>query len=289
MQPEPPPQAPYTSLPDFSANLVLVVGVGRSGTTALHQALGYHPDLIDAPSEAPLERSIAVAHGTMIDRPAKFVTYVKRQTKVPWTHVQLSRRNMIFEAAFGTPAGAPILDRRAADRGDVDDATRWVAKVGGISRKGLLGFNDVFEDFRTVYIHRSGIDAVASRTKFYGFSDKSFAENCETWARTALDMDTVTNNSRATVVKHSDLLRHPEDLFDAVLAGLDLGPSAAPAAHARESITHPTQDADGQQSVRDHFDARAPAHETWTDEEKRTFVEICGPSMERLGYDIPFG
>jgi hypothetical protein len=33
---------------------------------------------------------------------------------------------------------------------------------------------------------------------------------------------------------------------------------------------------------------RRPPYETWSDEQKRTFKEICGDGMRELGYEIPF-
>lgn len=279
---------PYDLLPSFAENLILIAGIGRSGTTALHKALGHHPDIIDAPSEAPLERAIAAGHGRMIARPDKFTTYVKKQTKAPWKHIRMSYRNLIFEAAFGTPAGHPVLDRRSTERNDLETATRWAAKVGGISANGLLGFGDLFSDFRTIYIHRSGIDTVASRTKFHGFSSNSFRANCETWALTVKDMRTCQNNSDATVVRHSDLLSNPDAMFDTVFAGLGLAPHAAPAQHSRTSVTHPTQAVDGAGTVEEHFNARDAAHEQWTNEERQIFLEVCGSAMDTLGYEIPF-
>ena len=279
---------PHSQLPGFAENLILVVGIGRSGTTALHKALGHHPAIIDAPSEAPLERAIAAGHGRMITRPDKFTTYVKKQTKVPWDHVRRTYRQLIFEAAFGAPVGRPLLDRRAAHRNDLDSAHRWAAKVGGISNKGLLGFGDLFADFRTIYIHRSGIDTVASRTKFHGFSSNSFRANCETWALTVKDMRTCENNSDTTVVRHADLLSRPEEMFETVFAGLGLPSDPAPAAHCRSSVTHPTQAIDESTSVEAQFNARDAAYEQWTDEEQQIFIEVCGPAMATLGYAVPF-
>lgn len=279
--------ARFTALPDFAHRLVLVVGLGRSGTTALHQALGQHPALVDAPKEAPLERAIATCHGKLVMDSDEFFEYRERQTMVPWDYVEDTLRRLIFEAAFGMPAGKPFLDRTFDGDPNPQSIFGWVAKVGGLSPAAVLGFQALFEDFRPVYLHRNGIDTVASRAKFYGFSSKAFADNCRAWSQITKHLADIKKHADVVVVRHENLVSNPEQLYGEIVEFLGLDDDAGPATHSRASMTHPTQ-RPGTDSVGEHFAARAPAYEEWTTEQRQTFIDICGATMAEFGYDIPF-
>jgi hypothetical protein len=40
--------------------------------------------------------------------------------------------------------------------------------------------------------------------------------------------------------------------------------------------------------VKKIMDSRAPVYETWTKEQQNIFKDICGKTMEKLKYEIPF-
>ena len=72
-------------------------------------------------------------------------------------------------------------------------------------------------------------------------------------------------------------------MFDGV--GLDDHPGSDE--YCRSSVVHPTQTIDSDGTAEEQFLARPRAHEQWTEEERQIFIEVCGPTMQALNYDIP--
>ena len=89
------PSPDLASLPAFTDRLVCVVGVGRSGTTVLKNALGAHPQLLAAQFEAPLERALASSYGRHLIGSAEFEDYVRSTTVASWDNVRTSFRKLI--------------------------------------------------------------------------------------------------------------------------------------------------------------------------------------------------
>lgn len=292
--PEPARPPALAELPHFTDNLVCVVGVGRSGTTVLKNALGAHPQLIAARFEAPLERAVASSYGRHLTESPEFGEYVRTTTVASWPNVKESFRRLILEAALGNDAGRERLDEERALGRDIDDVAGWVIKVGGIWRPSIAGFNDLFAGFKPVYVHRNGIDVVESRRRFGTFADQAFEKSCTKWAsglkvlRLLQEHQNQENQGDVLVVRHEDLVAEPEQTMAELLRGLGLRPDSGPAEHLQQQSPNTTRDTDDALSVAENFANRPPAYADWTDDQKRVFVEICGPAMEFYGYDIPF-
>ena len=275
-------------LPGFSQNLVLVVGVGRSGTTALKQALGTHPQLLGTDHEAPLQRAIASAFGKHLTGTPDFQRFVRRATVADWNNVETAFRRLILEASIGDDAGRERL-REEYDAGtDLTNITGWLAKIGGLQRPAAAGFAGLFPGLKPVLIHRNGIDTVQSRTRFGNFAADTFEAHCKKWALNLRFLRSLEEQTPVVMVRHEDLLQRPEELFERVHAELGLDPSPAPAEHARHTASHPTQDVAEGETIAEHFEGREAAHESWGDEQKRIFIKTCSKAMRELGYDIPF-
>lgn len=281
--------AALTGPPDFSSNPVLVVGAGRSGTSALLKALGEHPQLVAAPGEAPLERAIAAMYGELKLRGDKFFAFVTSQTRAPQTYIEDSLRTLVFESAFGPNHGAARLEQLRADGKSLDVVRRWICKVGGIGAAGLEGFVALYPNFRGVHIHRDGIENVASRMKFKNFRDQSFEQHCRTWAEAVTASRVLRSRDDVVAVRHADLIDRPEELFTELASFLDVDPDPAPARHAASVLTHPLDQSHREGvDVRQELLARRSPAEDWSVAQRRTFADICGPAMMELGYELDF-
>lgn len=275
-------------LPAFSHNLVLIVGVGRSGTTALKHALGTHPQLLGTEHEAPLQRAIASAFGKHLTGTEDFKRFVRRATVADWDNVETAFQRLILEASIGDDAGAERLRAEHEAGTDLSGIVGWTAKIGGLQRPAAAGFAGLFSGLKPVLIHRNGIDTVQSRTRFGNFASDTFEAHCKKWALNRRFLRALQEHSDVVAVRHDDLLHRPEDLFERLCGDLGLSRSAAPAEHARTTAAHPTQELAEGESIAEHFEARPDAHESWNDEQKRIFIKTCGKAMLELGYDIPF-
>ncbi len=272
-------------------NLVLVVGLGRSGTTALERALGEHPLLRASPAEAPALRAVGVLAHSMRD--GANAEYVRRQTRLSWHSARSQLQRLGFETVFGDSFG---LDgrllvsnwRSPGDLLDLRSAHGFVAKVGGIGRPALDGLGRIFDSVRVVYLHRNGIANVESRCQFRSFRDRPFDEHCQTWVDHARSHDYLRERSDATVASHDELVDEPEALFDRLFDFIGVGASEAAASYTAGTLVHPQNE-----RTRDRIDARRELTQRespylgWSDDQRRTFVGICGPTMSRLGYEIP--
>ncbi len=276
-------------LPVFTNDLVLVVGVGRSGTTALKLALGTHPQLLGTDHEAPLQRAIASAFGKHLTGTEDFQRFVRRATVADWENVETSFRRLILEASIGDDAGLERLRDEHTAGTDLRNIRGWLAKIGGLQRPAAAGFGALFSGLKPVFIHRNGIDTVQSRTRFGNFAADTFEAHCAKWALNVRFKRALEENSEAVVtVRHEDLLTQPAELFTRVFTELGLDHSSAPAEHATNTASHPTHEVAEGESIAKHFEGRDAAHESWTDEQKRIFTNTCGKAMRELGYDIPF-
>ena len=282
------PSPEATQLPGFTDNLVCVVGVGRSGTTVLKNALGAHPQLLAAAFEAPLERALASAFGRHLTDSPEFRDYVRRATVASWDNVQASFRRLIVDAALGDGGGRDLLDVESRAGRDVETISGWVIKVGGLWRPSVAGFAELFDGFTPVYVHRNGIDVVESRRHFGTFADQAFEKSCEKWASGLKVLRALEERCDVHVVRHQDLVTKPEATMDSLISALGLVSSAAPAAHLQQRSPNSTKDGDADLSVADNFANREPAHLSWSDAEKQTFMDICGQAMTTYGYEIPF-
>lgn len=275
-------------LPRFAHRLVLVVGVGRSGTTVLRRALGEHPQLLRTRHEAPLERAVATGFGNHLTQSREFQDYVRRTSVASWNNVEASFRRIIFEASVGDESGRLLLRENFDAGAHLPDIAGWTAKMGAIWRPSAAGLAALFSGLQTVYIHRNGMDAVQSRTRFGTFADQEFETHCTKWAAGLGYLDVLKAETDVTVVRHQDLVDRPVEFFANLLGDLGLNDDPSPAAHAMGNTANPTQELDADRTIAENFNSRPEAHLDWSEDQRRTFITICGKAMATYGYDIPF-
>jgi hypothetical protein len=271
----------------FRSKPIFVVGAGRSGTTVVQSALGTHPAIIASPAEAPFICSIGSAAASLAS--GTTANYRRRtlRTSLSYTHDAL--RRIAFESAMGAHFGLRRVVGQAVKARKAPFAIqRWCTKTF----PGLLvadGLSLLYPDARFVYVFRAGTEVVESRTLFPAMSDRSFEDHCREWASSVERYAYLLADERAITIRHEELTASPDTVFASVLSFLDVAQHQAPGTFARTTLIHPLDEPTRVGvSASERLVTRAPAHDTWTDEERKTFTALCGDAMRRLGYELPF-
>ena len=134
----------------------------------------------------------------------------------------------------------------------------------------------IWPDARIIHCQRNGIDNVNSQLRKFLKQGFGFDRACINWADAAKAWDSVVESAKDITysVEHQFLLREPQTCGHEMAAFLGL--DADESQRLIDALTHDFPENTG---------ASATTVE-WTAEERRFFVEICGPWMQRLGYDL---
>jgi len=156
-------------------------------------------------------------------------------------------------------------------------AGSWVDKTPGadaiLSTSLIL---ETFPDARIILTRRGGIEAVQSfRAKFSG----PFANACHSWRHCMEALVRVTAEQPSVlVIDQFDLANEPDG--SAARIATHLGREAQAAELADFFKTRQPE-----RTSRHAWDTRLTLAATdWTDDEKRTFTELCGDMMQKLEY-----
>lgn len=136
---------------------------------------------------------------------------------------------------------------------------------------------------RFIHLHRNGIDNVGSNLRLW--PDRHFDDACRMWnssVRTYLNVRPIIAE-RLINFDMQDFVDNPWESHLRILAHLDLDHPATEAElrayFASGSSTSTVELARVQAAPR-------LSAQKWSDEEKETFLRICGTSMSDLGYPI---
>jgi hypothetical protein len=274
----------------YRDNPVFVVGAGRSGTSILLQALGQHSRILSSDQESPFISFLGASIQPLEFGPFEFRDtrqYYKESLNVPMDYLYGELRRLCLEVAMGPDFGiGSKLGLRSARK--ALRARRWCAKTypNALQTAGLIR---LFPNVRILHIFRNGIDVVNSRSRFRGMKSYEFSEHCEIWARHVDKYSHMFELPQALPVRHEDVSAAPDDVFRRILEFVGLQHEDGPATFAKSTLIHSLdQRTRAGVDVRKALTERRPAHESWTDDQKGTFVQICGSGMKKLGYEIPF-
>ena len=197
-------------------------------------------------------------------------------------------QRIVFESYLGPHCGTRHLVKFLLRHGGLTGKRMWCAKTFP-SEKVAAGLIRLYPDVRFLYIVRNGSDVVNSRTKFSGFRDQTFMDQCAAWVRGVESFRFLENHERALFLRQEALARDPAAVLEQIWAFLDVEPDNRPLRYLQTTLVHPLDQPDqvGVEVKKALLD-RPPAHLGWTASQKETFKSICGEHMRRLGYDTAF-
>lgn len=259
-------QHPFSELP-----LILASGVGRSGTTVLRHCLAAHPSVASYNYECNYIFELMRAVNLHMERSPKPAPAGKAE------FLQLHRQALL--ELYWSQA-------------DWKDPQKYSAlsTYSMLDPRAAIGLKDVFPRLAICYIVRNGIEVVSSYVSFQAFQHMSFEQACRLWALRHDMFQYQSAQKHVFLFRHQWMLEQPDrfkqelsDAFGSIGMTFD--------DNCLTPLTkqfHPTR-FDGE----DHDAASDPARridrwKLWTDQQRSTFVTICGEAMGAHGYEIPW-
>jgi hypothetical protein len=256
---------PYNGIP-----LVVLTGVGRSGTVALREALGRHEQVHSTGSENNiLYELLHTARMNCTHESRRFAMQVDDAA------YDAAFRQLMCELLWAPPRDPPpnrLLAFTALSPTRADFLCR------------------LFPGVKIAYLLRNGIEVVASRQRYSGFADRPFGEHCKVWALARKLIQWGRDRDDFMLIRHEHLLntRSLTSTLDRLWSWIGLRTEPASERFLRDNCLHPTRAGDEQRLPGDALGDRSDRWRSWTPSERQVFLETCGEAMASLDYPIPW-
>ncbi len=275
------PRHPYEHLP-----LLVTTGVGRSGTTALRNAIERHPAVHGTDRENNIVYDLLEAARLNCTMPSR----VHAMRVTPARYDEVFRRTLL-ELLWPTTGCGPGVEIARVDRGLGE--VRALHMFTALTPERAAYLRRLFPGGRVKVVHivRNGIEVVSSRIRFEGFKSQGFEGQCRVWAEDAAMWREGLKRSDTLIVRHERLRADAAGVLGEVwrLAGF-----SGEASHCQQSIDllegkiyHPTPEEPGA-AANTELEQRASRWQGWTSEDRAAFDRICGEAMRELGYAMPW-
>jgi len=257
---------PYADVP-----LILLSGIGRSGTTAARRALTCHP-LLDSTGQ---ENNIIY---DLLETSRRNRTMPPRRyaMRVPEERYLKLFTSLILDLLWPAPRG----DRPAA-----------LLAFSNLTPDRADELKILFPDSRIVYIVRNGIEVISSRLLFETFGHMTFEDHCRVWRNAEAMARWGAPRADFFLIRHEELLDEGSAgaVFDALWPFLELArcPDCL-ASLIGDRRAHPTVHPD--ESCADSADLtkRRERWKYWSRGQRDHFEAECGQAMRAFGYGIPW-
>jgi len=259
---------PFSDLP-----LLLISGVGRSGTTVLRKSIGAHRGI------QSLDRECNIIHDlSMLARNNLEDEHRRLNLAVSVDEYWSLFRQMILHLHW------PI------DKIDPNDSPAAISTYSQITPAGAKGIQNIFPRHVICFIIRNGIEVVSSHMLHEAFRNKDFSDICRTWAHHTNMLNYARNHGRFFLFRHEWF--HDRETarqgLEQAFASIGLPPDEDCIDVAMRKTIHPTKfPGESAEMARDRT-MRKERWRLWTDEQRDTFATVCGAAMERLEYPIPW-
>ncbi len=266
---------------------MIVVGVGRSGTTPLCYALHEHPDVLMTLGHSPMIPWFGKAAYQYFESASR--SYYQRYTVLPGDDLLTRLRGLCFDCVWNEEELLTVTRKKLnkRDSSSHSEVRRWGTRAYP-DEQAASGLTWIFPGTAFINIVRSGIEVVQSMSKYKAYRHLDFNKRCHFWADRIVRDHFLSSRQDCFSIRFEDMLERPDATMSAVLAFLGLRREDAPARFLRECLVHPLGGPSVSANPAHVHKQRPPAFTTWTAEEKDIFRSICGPAMALLNYPIPF-
>lgn len=255
------PAHPYADTP-----LILIGGIGRSGTTALRTSLGLHRSIHSTERENNIIQDVLAAALDNCTIPSR--VYGMRVDQETYNG---QFRQLLLSLLWPEPREAPTAA-----------AARLLA-YSNLQPRTAAYLADVFPESKIIWIVRNGIEVIASRMRYKGFADQPFEEHCRVWNRSMEMARWGEGSDSFLLVRHETLLTRDgvEREFGRVFEFVGLEADEGCIEGMVTERHHPTDDAAADLAE------RSERWWDWSEAQREVFVSLCGEAMAYFGYRIP--
>ncbi|MHC4217635.1 MAG: sulfotransferase [Planctomycetota bacterium] len=265
---------PYDHIP-----LIVLSGVGRSGTCAVRDALGRHSRIHSTGTENNILYDL-------LDTARRNCTIESRRAamRVDQATYDGLFRDLVLDLLWPEPMTRPperllAFSNLRPDR--AEHLCRLFSPEAGAA------------PVKIVYLVRNGIEAVSSRLRYESFADLPFHEHCEAWSRSVELAEWGRGRDDVMVLRHENLLAADAlaESLDALWSFIDLPAEPRCFDTLLYVCHHPTRDDDGEDMGTppgEVLSGRADRCRDWTGTQRRTFADLCGEAMRYWGYEMPW-
>jgi len=257
---------------------LFISGIGRSGTSALLQAMSEHPSVCktDRIGEAPFISSFLNF----------LVQYEDTSANASYHHqnyrlTEEDRLDSFSDFMIQNQCGNNIIRKNP-------DQIFWIAKTS-LGKLAHHKAEEIFDEVRTLYIMRNGIEVIHSARNFPGFAHLNFKQLCQRWSDSFNCCRFLTKTPRSAVIKHHDLVNNPIDTFDYVYSKLQMEYHPAPANFISSTFFNSSfDDSNTDGTTQSKFSSRISAWNQWSNSEQIEFISTCDQYMQEFDFHRPY-
>ncbi|GAA5510328.1 hypothetical protein Rcae01_05836 [Novipirellula caenicola] len=264
-------EAIFSEHPFLDSPLILASGVGRSGTTVLRHCLAAHPKVASYNHECNYIHHLMRAANLHMEEVGDSVPVGRREF---W---RMHRRTLL-------DLYWPTANWRTPEEYSA------ISTYSMLDPRSAIGLKEAFPRLAICYIIRNGIEVISSYQSFRGFKEMTFEDVCKLWALRQDMLQYQSSRPHIFLCRYEWLIRDTpkfkqtlESAFQSI--GLEFNQACLAPLSKR---FHPTRFAGESRHAAKDPKQRSQRWKLWSDEQRETFVRICGEAMTHHQYEIPW-
>lgn len=257
--------------PLLSLPMILVNGQARSGTTVVTKAIGAHPEVVSNMKES-----------SYIDQLAGLFKFTMTRDHVV---NELPGGLKSFKTAYRTATDNVLFPQRLFKP---TEHTKFKSTFSSLRAGRADYLKEVFPNLKLVIIIRNGTEVVASRMVHEHIQHAGdFETHCVAWANTVEMLDWAQRQPEFYVLRHETFKDETacRETFATMQSTFGMTHSEAPADFVLKGLINSTAPTDNRI---EGLQERTERWKSWSPQQREIFQRVCGPTMERCGYEIPW-